>query len=261
MNASTVRPARRLRWWQALLLGLAALAALFAVLAALVLASLFGVFESLGGDPPREGDPEVVAARQDSAAALQQEVALVTESAVLPALPPGSALLAEVEVTPPCQEGQHNWKIDDDFDLACSQSRREVVSVPDRTSFRADMLQLDQALRANGWHPAFQPVPDVLTGYWDTLAGEPWPGGSDGSAYSMADMPPAGYSRAVGGRSRSLSVSWVERDSRGTDLTSYVSSARLTMGGEQVAPDEVVEAVPADGYALVVSVGEEYFDK
>jgi hypothetical protein len=258
MSNSTSRPRRGLRWWQALLLAVAGLVVLFLIYAGLAFASLVGAFDSLGGDPPREGDPEVVAARQASAASLRQEAALVTQSAVLPSLPEGSAVLAQGEVVPPCQEGQHNWKIDDDFDLACSQSRREVVTVPDQVSFRADMVRLDAALRDQGWRPAFQPIPDVLTGYWDTLGGERRAGGA---VYSMADMPPAGYTKNVQGRTRSLAVSWVEHDSRATDLTDYVTSSEYFAGGRQVAPEEVVEAVPEKGYAVVVSVGEEYFDK
>ncbi len=261
MSTSTTHPHRRLRWWKVLLLALAGLLVLFLIYAGLAVASLVGAFDSLRGDPPREGDPEVVAARQESAAALQQEAALVTQSAVLPGLPPGSALFAQGEVVPPCHEGQHNWKINDDFDLACSQARREVVTVPTRASFRADMVRLDKVLRAQGWRPSFQPIPDVLTGYWDPLADKPWPGGSDGELYSMADMPGAGYAKLVQGRSRSLAVSWVERDSRDTDLTDFVTSARFTVAGRQVAPDTVVEAVPGSGYVVVVSLSEEYFEE
>jgi hypothetical protein len=250
--STSIRPRRGLRWWQVLLLAVAGLLALFLVLAGLALLSIFGALDSLGGDPPREGDPEVVAARQESGAALEQEAALVTQSAVLPSLPPGSELIARGEVVPPCQEGQHNWKIDDDFDLVCSQSRREVVTVPDRTSFRADMVDLDEALRAQGWRPSFQPIPDVLTGYWDTLAGEQWANGTDGDVYSMADMPAAGYTKQVEGRPRTLAVSWVEHDSPGTELTSFVTSSRFTVEGHEVAPEAFTDSVAAVGYAVVV---------
>jgi hypothetical protein len=250
-----------MKWWKVLLLAVAGLVVLFLLYAGLAFAALFGALDRLGGDPPREGDPEVVAAREASAVALRQDAALVTQSAVLPSLPAGAALLAQGEVVPPCQEGQHNWKINDDFDLACSQSRREVVTVPDTVSFRADMVRLDEALRAQGWRPAFQPIPDVLTGYWDPLAGEAGMGGTPDHVYSMADLPSAGYTKQVEGGSRTLAVSWVERNSRGTDLTDYVSSSRFSVAGKQVAPDEVVATVPASGYAVVVSVGEEYFDE
>jgi hypothetical protein len=259
--STSIRPRRGLRWWQVLLLAAAGLLVLFLVLAGLALLSIFGVLDSLGGDPPREGDPEVVAARQESGAALEQEAALVTQSVVLPSLPPGSQLLARGEVVPPCQVGQHNWKINDDFDLACSQSRREVVAAPDQASFRADMMDLDEALRAQGWRPAFQPIPDVLTGYWDKLAGEQWTNGTTGDVYSMADMPPAGYTKQVVGRPRSLAVSWVEHGSRSTALTDFVTSSRFTADGHEATPESITESVPVDGYAVVVSVGEEYFDK
>ena len=172
MSTSTTHPHRRLRWWKVLLLALAGLLVLFLIYAGLAVASLVGAFDSLRGDPPREGDPEVVAARQESAAALQQEAALVTQSAVLPGLPPGSALLAQGEVVPPCHEGQHNWKINDDFDLACSQARREVVTVPTGRRSAPTWCGSTRSLRAQGWRPSFQPIPDVLTGYWDPLAGE-----------------------------------------------------------------------------------------
>jgi hypothetical protein len=259
--STSIRPRRGLRWWHVLLLTVAGLLVLFVVLAGLALLSIFGVLDSLGGDPPRESHPEVVAARRECGAALEQEVALLTQSAVLPSLPPGSALLARGEVVPPCQVGQHNWKINDDFDLACSQSRREVVSAPDRATFRSDMVRLDEALRAQGWRPSFQPIPDMLTGYWDALAGEPWANGTDGDRYSMADLPPAGYTKTVPGGSRMLAVSWVERDSRATELTSFVTSSRFSADGHDVTPESIVDAVPVEGYAVVVSVSEEYFDK
>ena len=247
--------------WKVVILVLAGVVVLFLIYAGLAFASLVGAFDSLRGDPPREGDPEVVAARQESAAALQQEASLVTQSAVLPGLPQGSALLAQGQVAPPCQEGQHNWKINDSYDLACSQSRREVVAVPEQSSFRADMVRLDESLRGAGWQPAFQPIPDVLTGYWDPLAGEAGMGGTPDHVYTMADLPSAGYTRIQGGKTRTLAVSWVERNSRGTDLTSYVSSSEYFVSGKQVAPGAVIDAVPAKGYAVVVSVSEDYFDK
>jgi hypothetical protein len=164
-------------------------------------------------------------------------------------------------VVPPCQEGQHNWKIDDDFDLACSQARREVVTVPDQGSFRPAMVRLDEALRAQGWRPAFQPIPEVLSGYWDPLAGEAGMGGTPDRVYSMADLPGAGYTKPGQGTPRTLAISWVERNSRGTDLTDYVTSSEYVVGGRRVAPEEVVASVPVKGYAVVVSVSEEYFDK
>jgi hypothetical protein len=258
-----------LRWWQTLLLAVGGVLALFGLLVALVIASLVGAFESLlgGGDPPRPEDARVVAARERASEPLAQDVERVTTVAG-PALGPGAATLGGGEVRPYCVEGQHNWKIDDDFDLICDLEHVELVAVRDKDSFRATMTALDAALVADGWSPYSQFGMDrVLEDYWDpygtTEPPEPgtrpsMPNYPDG--YSMDDLPDARYTKDVAGETRTLVVGWAERRSPPAQVTVYDTEADLRDAtGRTATPADLVAAVPADGYAVVVTVAVEYF--
>lgn len=112
-----------------------------------------GVDDAFRWDRPTEGDAEVVAARE--AAVERQEVEgdaqLVTP--VVEALGAQAAWVGSKLVVPPCEVGEHDWKVDDDFDLACQTSVMHIVAVPDRADFRSESERLDAALQADGWRP------------------------------------------------------------------------------------------------------------
>jgi hypothetical protein len=258
-----------LRWWQTLLLAVGGVLALFGLLVALLIASLVGAFESLlgGDDPPRPEDARVVAARERASGPLAADAERVT-TVVGPALGPGAVTLGGGEVRPYCTQGQHNWKIDDDFDLICDLEHVQLVAVQDKGSFRADMAALDAALVADGWSPYSQfGMGRVLEHYWDpygtTEPPEPgtrpsMPNYPDG--YSMDDLPDARYTKDVGGETRTLVVGWAERGSYSSLVTGYGVEAYLRDAtGKTTTPADLVAAVPADGYAVVVTVAVEYF--
>lgn len=247
---------RRWKWWHVALLvvGLT-LAAGGLFVAAVVVSFIGGVDELFRGDPPREGDPEVVAARQAADRDLVDERALAE-----PALASvsGGALLGGGRVQPTCRQGQHNWKIDDDYDLACQLTRLAVVAVPDGAAFRVDMGELHERLLASGWEERRAAgggwgIPRVLEDYWDQRTGF-------GNGYSMADLPSASYERTVDGTREQLTVDWAVRTSPGHDVTYEEERAELASAdGSPATVRELVAGIPPAGYAVVLGDTVEYF--
>lgn len=159
------------------------------VLAALVLAGVavvgtFAVQFSGGWDDvldlskPQPGDPDVVAARLAGAEAAEAEVALLSRQVVLPAM--AGARVALPAPTGPdaaptagqggpgdrstgsyCDIGQHNWKIDDPYDLVCREVRREILAGQAPT-LAADLRAIHAALLAAGYVPAGDGLPERI---------------------------------------------------------------------------------------------------
>lgn len=240
--------ARTWRWWHVLLAAVGAVAMFLVVTAVLGGVLLLRVLSELGPDRPEEDDPPVVAARDAAARQLTADADRLTAALVQPALGPGAVPVGRGEVRPPCTVGQHNWKIDDDFDLACDLYRIEVVAAPRRETFTADMRTLDQALRAEGWSPS--PV--------GTMADELEDFEGDVTALSGTS-----YSRTVEGRERTLGIRWTAYGAPPHSVSSYADDpdhAELrTAGGERAHVSYLLEAIPAEGYAVVAVEGVEYF--
>jgi hypothetical protein len=261
-------PRRRWRWWHTLLLLAVAPVVLFALWIGLVIVSLSGGFDDLfAGDPPRQGGPEVVAARNEAARELAADSARLTAAVVVPALGAAAAPVGRGEVTPSCQEGQHNWKIDDDFDLACDLDRVEVVAVAQRGAFHADMVALDAALRADGWTSDLFGMHRVLVDYWDPYGTTtpPQPGARPSmpnypAGYTMDDLPSARYTKTADGQTRTLVVGWAEPGSPPHVVTYFEDwSTFRDIDGGKLEPGAIIDAIPADGYAVVVTESVEYF--
>lgn len=217
-----------------------------------------GLDDAFRLDRPQEGDAEVVAAQEKASGPFREAMRDHTDQVVIPAV--GDAtLLGRAELPPECTVGQHNWKRDDDFDLACELVAIEVVSVLRRAGFRDDMVRLDAALRAQGWTTQWSFGLDrVLTGYWDQLA-EP---GTVTSVddYSMDDLPGARYSRRVDGREHTLSISWAEQASDEHALGFGLEGVRFRTPSERdLGAPALVRQVPAEGYAVVLTHRAEYF--
>lgn len=247
---------KRWRWWYVVLSVVAGTLVLVLVLVGMVAVSLAGGLDDLfAGEAPQEGDPAVVEARERAASALDPQAAGVAATATA-GLPAGS--LGRGEVHAPCVVGQHNWKIDDPFDLWCSLSRLEVLALPDRTAFREEMVALDRALVAEGWVPDTFGMDRVLTDYWDSMA-SPSSGGRRG--YSMDDLPGAQYQRSTAGARQQLGVSWVEAGSTPDSITYVPEHAELRLAdGGSTDPDGVVAAIPVDGYAVMITLTQTYFE-
>ena len=183
----------RWRWWHVLLAGVGGVLAFLVVATVLGGVLLLQVLSEIGSSGPQEDDLEVVAARDLAAYELTAEADRLTAAVLEPALAPGAERVGRGQVQPPCAVGQHNWKIDDDFDLACSLSRVEVVTAPRRETFTSDMRALDAALRAEGWSPS--PVGTMSDELRD------WRG-------DVAELSGTSYTRTVAGRTRTLGIRW-----------------------------------------------------
>lgn len=218
-------------------------------------------------DRPTESDPEVQAARDEAEPRLVEESAGRVSEVVRPALGPDAARAGWVVLRHPCEVGMHDWKVDDDFDLACHLEVMEVVTLPDRTGFRAEMVALDEALRAEGWtSDEYGSMARVLEDYWDmdtpdgALDGGQFASGPE--TYSMDDLPAAEYRRGGAGdaRPQRLTVSWAERHSGAEALTYYGDWSQFhDATGATATQRDLVRAVPRRGYAVTVTLAETYF--
>jgi hypothetical protein len=230
------RPSRR-RWWPVVVaLLLSPVLAIGAWLVFVVVGFAGGLDSLFAGSAPSPDDPEVVAARTAAAEEVGADVDRLTEAVLLPSLGPGARTLGTDDVAAACQEGQHNWKIDDDFDLRCDLDRVVVAAAPDLAGFESDMRALDVALTDEGWQPAGSfGISSVLDEYWHKRS-ELWAG------YGPADLPSARYYRSGGTGPRSLTVDWLRNAS------------------ESGIPTDVYrDDVPAVGYVVAMSESVEYF--
>jgi len=136
---------------------------------------------------PQLDDPEVVAARKEGADLADALLQQALTEAVLPGIGP-QARLADPPGDPSerifgrsgCDPGEHNWKRDDPFDLACSEVRRAIVVGPE-ADLGAQLARIDSGLLALGWRPVGAPL-------GGRLAGEPILGST---AYERDGSPPA----------------------------------------------------------------------
>jgi len=231
-----------------LLAVLGAVAAFLVVSAVIGGLLLFRVLAGLGPSGPDEDDPQVGAAREAATARLAADSELLAVAVLAPGLGPGAERVGRGQVLPPCSVGQHNWKIDDDYDLACDLQRIEVVAAPRRETFTSDMLALDEALRAQGWTPS--PV--------GTMADElrDWTG-------DVTALSGTSYTRTVGGSERTLGIRWTTYGAPPDTVSYYAEDpdhAELrTAGGDRAHVSYLLEAIPVDGYAVVATEGVEYF--
>lgn len=243
-NAQAAR--RRLPVWAKVVLGVVATLVVLVVGAVVwFLAMLNGGLDDLldlGGPSP--DDKRVVDAREAHAEVL---------AAVLGEVVADRDVVATTQ-DDGCREGQHNWKIDDPYDLSCSQRTVALVQGGAVDGFRADMEALDAALVADGWEADWSSMDEVLTGYWDRR--EDVLDHNSGWDYP-ARMPSAGYVRD----GVSLSVSWVQPGQDSAAGTEYSDELPWTTpSGERVPPSVLPSHVPDGTYATALSVSGTYFE-
>lgn len=249
MDIATSRH-RRLPQWARVLLWVAGALLLGAVAVVVWFVAMLsgGLDDLLGGPGPREDDARVVEAGEVARAKL------AAEADDLLGLTGGGEPVATAEASR-CQEGQHNWKIDDPYDLSCSRDHTAIVVGGPATTFREDMVDLDAALVRAGWVPASSSIPEVLEGYWDgrdsILEGNP------GWTYPHR-MPSAGYTRDDMG----LSVDWLEAASLADDDSLDRSDLRwVTPAGDRVDSDDVAALLPTEGYGIRLRLSTGYFEE
>ncbi len=186
------RARRILRW--ALGITLVVLLAGVALLVTIYAQISGGWDEVLDRSHPEATDPQVVAARQAAGGRLDSEVERLVASVVVPSLSgarvaqPG-AVGAGVREDPAaplgsggCETGEHNWKIDDPYDLACTEVRRTVLAASSE-DVRSQLVALNSALHADGCQAddvsGLQFPIDAWDRDRDDTAGEPTHGSQD----------------------------------------------------------------------------------
>lgn len=176
-----------------------------------------GVDDALPRRRPTERSAEVVRARAEAAQSTKAAVAAIVDGPVREAL--GAALRQPPTLGPPvtkdeCTEGQHNFQVDDTYDLRCAM-QATAIAVATRDGFRDQMLRLHERLGAAGWHatPPEDGIPEAVLEYWDENNG-PFPGSpSQDDMYTPVDLPMEQYRRTDDGTVR-LQVQWTDRSDR-----------------------------------------------
>lgn len=141
LPAPPAAPRRRHPLWLRILLwSLVLTAGIFAAgLLWLVVVFSGGLDDLLDVRQPSPDDRRVVEARERSEQRLAEELEAITGTAP-------SAADSE------CVEGQHNWKIDDPYDLLCTQSTGGTLRLGARGhEDEAALLRLHDRLVADGW--------------------------------------------------------------------------------------------------------------
>lgn len=207
-------------------------------------------------DRPEEGDPEVVEAQEAVQGPFVESSRARTDEVVVPSLGVGVMARGSGVVRPRCLVGQHNYKVDDDFDLNCELHAIEVVAMADRADFRTDMEALDVALTADGWQPSQEwsmPMERVLGDYWD-----------DDYAHSaerpVDRLPSAQYERVVAGVAERLEVNWFRRGNDPNAITYYEERGEFHTGdGEPTSPRGLMATVSDGGYGVVLTTTVVFF--
>jgi len=201
----------------------------------------------------RQPDPsasDVEAARATATTSTRAEIDRVTGSVVSPALV-RPALVASGNKDL-CDFGRHNWKVNDSYDLACSQDRDTVVGF-DVETFRAQAVALHAALVADGWVESEMHLDRVVSEYWDARAsfGNP--------LYGVSDLPAASYTRAD--RRQLITVAWL--DSTASDLDTALGNpwGDVAVIHDVVDEETVRNALVGKRYAVTIRIGTTYWQK
>lgn len=252
MSARTTAP-RGLPGWGRVLLGVIGLLVLLAVGAVVWFVAMLsgGVDDLFSGPGPAEDDARVVAARDASEPALDAALEEVRALA-------GTGAPAATRSRWSCAVGQHNWKIDDPYDLSCRREDAVVVAGGPTATFRADMLALHDALVAAGWESTWSPLTDVVEEYWD--GPDPGSTADDGGPTYPQGLPAASYTRA----GVTVEIEWLQPERvRETGIPdAYAESwPWLSPEGGPLAAATLAAALPADSYGLWLTASTTYFEE
>lgn len=253
-RARSARPGRRrLPAWAKVILWAGGTAAGLTLMVVLWLAAMFsgGLDDLLDRPGPFAEDARVVAAHDEAAATNSESVAAAVE-VVSGAVDPGTGLASAT--TSSCTQGQHNWKTDDGYDLACTLSGAALLQAGTSESFRDDMLALDGRLLDAGWTAQdAQGMTALLDEYWADRAGIL---DANRDVTYPAHMPGPGYVR--GGEW--LAVSWAQPGAGGLGGYEYAGETRWTAADGRVLDGDATPDLLAPGtYGVVLVVGREYF--
>lgn len=233
------------------------MAALCAMAVLWFAAMMSGGFDDLfSGEGPKTTDEKVVAVNERAQEENQRELRSMEERHVRPALGPTSQVLATAR-TSRCETGQHNWKVDDSYDLRCQVS--DAVMVTGRTAgLREEVLALHRSIVSDQrWAGAqSMPLSRVVGEYWDKRASF----GAD-RPYSPSSLPQADYRST--GSDLVLHIRWADSRSRDLSLSAFGSQVRWSSTeGAPLTAAEVLRLIPAgDRYALIVELERQSFEE
>jgi hypothetical protein len=221
-------PRRKLPTWAKVLitLVLVCVVGLALFVAAVVVSLSGGLDDVLDVGKPTEDSRKVEKARDRAVPTVERQHAAVVRG--LPGEDTGIRVSDDA-----CDQGQHNWKVDDDYDLDCVLSRGTVLHV--QGPLGAGDLTAAVAARLTGW---VQEQPS-----YDLRARPRWTfgGAADGQAgvleVALLEVPPG-------------EVSFY-------DLGSSADPSTVTRDGRPYALDRVRQDFP--GTLVVVRTSERYF--
>lgn len=220
-------------------------------LRSIVAVGLAGLTVGCGGGSEPIEDP-VVAAWVDRATAGTQDTVDEAADDVVAALPDGTRAIAHVTTTR-CVEGQHNWKIDDPFDLRCTVTSGTLLAVTDAEAFIRDMASVDRAVQAAGWQPSSGTLPDQLRTYADGFGERDEPGRDGTTApYGPQHLPSVSYHDPD--RPEGLGFVFTGPDERSPDVLLFPGDTLRweRPGGPRVRPDDLPELLTGAEYGLLV---------
>lgn len=174
-------------------IGLAVVALILGLMLATLAVQLSGGWDDvLDLSQPMPEDAEVLAAREATAERVVQDLQGIAAEVAVPVLAAGRVAREAGGPADPvadepdgCVVGQHNWKVDDAFDLLCDEAASTVLAAQD-AAVPDQLLALDAALQAQGWEPYGVGLADVAA----TAAG----GGPAGTSLTATeDLPSAEY--------------------------------------------------------------------
>lgn len=215
------------------------------------IAMTVGLFDGIGRPSP--DSPAVAAARRDAQNQLDDRLQQALDGSVRQVM--GGEVLATGEEDR-CTPGQNNWKVHQGYQLSCTLTKAIVVTGGPIGTFREDMQRLDSALGADGWEPSgAMTMARVLSEYWDSRDSVH----AQGASFTYpTDLPAAGYQTD----STRLSVEWAQRGVAVFGPWPYpIDDPWVGPEGAMLGNGEVTAAVPADHYALVVSLWMTYYEK
>ena len=225
-------------WAKVVLWVAAGATALFGAFA-LWLAAMFsgGLDDLLDRPGPYVMDTEVVAARDRVRPENQRDLREVAVPGAVVATATGSR----------CEEGIHDWKRDDPYDLSCNLSDAVLVA-GDLSELRADMQRLAASAAGSGWTSSGLGVERVMTEYWDAGGRAP------------KDLPQARYDTE--GYEKALVISWPDSTAQAAELGSFTSDVQWRDAtGAQISARRAAELVGVGRYGVIVEMERGYFEE
>jgi hypothetical protein len=239
---NVVERTRQLPRWSRWLLGVAGIVTLLlSALALLLAASMSGGFDNLlDFRKPDADDRRVVRAGEAALEELAEDGAALAASMAQAEPSLGSALGGTGATV--CDVGQHNWKIDDDYDLRCT-ARHVVAFAPAGQSSGEQLARVGEQLSSAGWNPVYPPRA---------------PASVDGAQLRVGGQQVADYTRS----DERLSIRLVGAKGFYAGDTRYTELPPLRgRDGTELPVADLPARTPPGHYTLVIEIERPYFEE